>query len=207
MARICIDGFNLALPNGSGIATYARNLNANLAAMGHDTQILFSSTREPGANNLLNQVAMLDLIAGDRGPGFLGRAGRLLPPLRPVARKIDMTGEVIADEVSARFPACSRTWAARDTFHSANAAFAAYRRFTPVRLGSQVETDVMHWTSPLPMREPRIANAYTFHDLVPLRLPHTTLDVKRSYYEMCKGIAARADRIFTVSEHSRADII
>ena len=47
MARICIDGFNLGMSRGSGIATYARNLQSNLGAMGHETQILFSSTLAP----------------------------------------------------------------------------------------------------------------------------------------------------------------
>ena len=43
--------------------------------------------------------------------------------------------------------------------------------------------------------------------LIPLRLPYTTLDDKRAYFDLCKSIATRADLIFTVSEHSRSDIV
>jgi hypothetical protein len=41
MASICIDGFNIALPNGSGIATFGRNLLGNARAAGYGTQVLY----------------------------------------------------------------------------------------------------------------------------------------------------------------------
>jgi len=42
---------------------------------------------------------------------------------------------------------------------------------------------------------------------VPLRLPYTTLDAKKTYLALCQRIAREADHILTVSEHSRNDII
>jgi glycosyltransferase involved in cell wall biosynthesis len=65
----------------------------------------------------------------------------------------------------------------------------------------------MHWTYPLPMRSEQTANIYTLHDLVPLRLPYTTLDRKASYLSLMQWIAKTADHIVTVSEASRRDII
>jgi Glycosyltransferase len=50
-------------------------------------------------------------------------------------------------------------------------------------------------------------NLYTIHDLVPLRLPHTTLDNKRFQYALLRHLAKSADHIVTVSEFSRRDII
>src|SRR5262249_45719394 len=50
-------------------------------------------------------------------------------------------------------------------------------------------------------------NIYTIHDLVPLRLPFTTLDNKRRMFRLLKKIAATADHIVTVSENSKRDII
>ena len=50
-------------------------------------------------------------------------------------------------------------------------------------------------------------NIYTIHDLVPLRLPHTTLDEKKFFLNTVREIARRADRIVTVSEASRTDIV
>ncbi|MDF1836165.1 MAG: glycosyltransferase family 1 protein, partial [Alteraurantiacibacter sp. bin_em_oilr2.035] len=64
-----------------------------------------------------------------------------------------------------------------------------------------------HWTYPLPMKAKGCPNVYTLHDLVPLRLPYTTLDKKRRYLNLLRRIAKTADHIVTVSEHSRRDII
>lgn len=203
--RICIDGFNLAMPRGSGIATYARNLLSSLAGLSYETQILLSSTQPLGKDNLLNQIAIFDDRPAVRSPG-LAIAHRLLRSLGTRAVEVKIDGEVITDEITSRFPTAQKVWASHDLFHSANATHSAFRRFTPVKLGAGA-AEVMHWTCPLPLVAPGKANIYTLHDLVPLRLPYATLDNKRAYYAMCKTIAARADLVFTVSEHSRRDII
>lgn len=207
MARICIDGFNLALPRGAGIATYSRNLLCSLGSLEHETQVLFSSPSPIGSSNLLNELALFDATPANRFDRALTVARRLASPLSARAQEVTLSGDVITTQVESRFPAADRVWASHDVFHSANSAFAAYRRFTHLRLGRTIATDVMHWTCPLPLIEPRMANIFTLHDLIPLRLPYTTLDNKRAYYDMCKKAVARADRVFTVSEHSRSDII
>jgi glycosyltransferase involved in cell wall biosynthesis len=65
----------------------------------------------------------------------------------------------------------------------------------------------MHWTYPIPIEMEGARNIYTIHDLIPLRLPYTTLDRKRRYLKMVKMIGRRADHIVTVSETSKADIL
>src|SRR5258708_19442181 len=76
--RICIDGFNLGLSKGSGIATYARNLNDSLRVLGLHTQILYGPAVRLGRQNLLNQTALHD---APRPPGPLWR--RRLARVRP----------------------------------------------------------------------------------------------------------------------------
>jgi hypothetical protein len=44
------------------------------------------------------------------------------------------------------------------------------------------------------------ANVYTLHDLVPLRLPYTTLDNKRYYYRLTKMLTDTADHSETVTK-------
>jgi glycosyltransferase involved in cell wall biosynthesis len=65
----------------------------------------------------------------------------------------------------------------------------------------------MHWTYPLSLRVSKAKNIYTLHDLVPLRLPYTTLDNKRYYFRLLNRLTKSADHIVTVSEASRKDII
>ncbi len=208
MARICIDGFNLSMPRGSGIATYARNLHSSLRAMGHETQILFSSTQDEDATDLMREVTLLD--AGGVAPSNRVRAviRSLARPPRLQAWPIQRTGEVITRDIESRYPPCDRTWAARNVFDNANRAYFAFGYMSPITLGrGESQTDLTHWTCALPLYEPRTPNVYTLHDLVPLRLPHTTLDNKRGFHALCQTLIARGDRIVTVSEHSRADII
>jgi glycosyltransferase involved in cell wall biosynthesis len=65
----------------------------------------------------------------------------------------------------------------------------------------------MHWTYPLAIRIPKAKNIYTLHDLVPLRLPYTTLDNKRHYFRLIRRLTKSADHIVTVSEASKKDIM
>jgi len=65
----------------------------------------------------------------------------------------------------------------------------------------------MHWTYPLALHVPKAKNLYTIHDLVPLRLPYTTLDSKRKYFRLIQRLSKNADHIVTVSEASKKDII
>jgi glycosyltransferase involved in cell wall biosynthesis len=66
---------------------------------------------------------------------------------------------------------------------------------------------LMHWTYPLPVVARGARNIYTMHDLVPLRLPYTTLDNKRRYFRLNRLLGQRADHIVTVSEASKRDIV
>ena len=67
--------------------------------------------------------------------------------------------------------------------------------------------DILHCTYQMPLRAKGSCNIYTIHDLVPLRLPFTTLDNKRQTYKLLRKIAAEADHIVTVSENSKRDIV
>ena len=40
MASVLIDGYNLAMAKGTGIATYARNLCEEASGLGHDVAVL-----------------------------------------------------------------------------------------------------------------------------------------------------------------------
>jgi len=65
----------------------------------------------------------------------------------------------------------------------------------------------MHWTYPTPLKARGAPNIYTLHDLIPLKLPHTTLDDKQRYLDLCRSIARNADHIVTVSDTTRQDVI
>jgi glycosyltransferase involved in cell wall biosynthesis len=83
--------------------------------------------------------------------------------------------------------------------------FGFFGQFHKIRVTGKC--DLMHWTYPIPIRMPNKPNIYTLHDLVPLRLPYTTLDNKRRYFKLVSRIAKKAEHIVTVSESAKQDII
>jgi glycosyltransferase involved in cell wall biosynthesis len=92
-----------------------------------------------------------------------------------------------------------------DLFEIAHRHFRLYGRFLPLRMANPPQ--IMHWTYPVPVELVGSRNIYTLHDIVPLKLPFTTLDAKRHYHALLSRCIARAAHICTVSEASRADII
>lgn len=106
-------------------------------------------------------------------------------------------------------PTADTYWLSQNLFRIASRAFSKSRTVTPVHFDAApgIRPDLMHWTYPTPIRARGVPNLYTFHDLIPLKLPHTTLDDKRRYLDLCRGIARRADHILAVSETTRQDVI
>jgi glycosyltransferase involved in cell wall biosynthesis len=208
MPSVGIDAFNISMPNGTGIATYGRNLNSALRQIGCETHILYGPAASPGSVDLLNEIALLD--AAPRAGGSVARVSRLARslvfPLGRNAKPLAPQPAVLTQQVASVIPPCDALWVSRDIFHSANAAFTATRRFTPLHMGPR-GPDVMHWTCSLPLRATGRANFYTIHDLVPLRLPYASLDNKRRFLSLNREICARADCIVTVSDHSKNDIV
>ncbi|MGO4411313.1 hypothetical protein AB4Y66_14815, partial [Brevundimonas sp. M-11_2] len=181
MTSICIDGFNLALAKGTGIATYGRNLLDGARAVGFGTQVLYGPGARRRDDNLLNETALVD---AERPPQRLNRRQKIqrfsdtfASRYGRTAHSILPSGEVIWPARSGGRPAADRFWAARDLFSHANRCFAAYGKETPVSFEATAEApapDVMHWTATLPLHARGVPNIYTIHDLIPLRLPHTT---------------------------------
>jgi len=210
-ATICVDGFNIALAKGSGIATYGRNLLSTIAQLGMDGQVLYGPAAKRSSSNVVNEAALVD--ADRPGPKvkkferfkrtFTSRFGQKVWPITP-------SGEVVWPSRGGGRPEATAYWAAQDLFQVANRCFNAYGKETPVDFdtsGAVKRPDAMQWTATVPLYARGVANIYTIHDLIPLRLPHTTLDDKATYMALCKAIARRADHIAVVSETTRQDVI
>jgi glycosyltransferase involved in cell wall biosynthesis len=206
--RIFLDGYNLDLEQGTGVATYARTLSYRLGALGAEVGVLYGTRAPVPQDPFLREVRFFDARGADRRPmaAALHDLRRLIGyPFGVTAREVPITGRVITRSFESRLPYFDRLFGYERLFGLAMAGFKLWNRRLPVRLPSTPE--VMHWTYPLPLVVPGAKNIYTLHDLVPLRLPHTTLDVKRRYFRLCRMLVQQADHIVTVSDCSRRDII
>ncbi len=204
--RVLVDGLNLALPQGTGVATYARNLAAALGRLGLETEGLYALGAPDRADPLLREIALIDPPAPRRPPFNYARtvvrvASSIVVGAR--AREVVMTGRVQADP--ARRPPFGRVWAAYKLWNLAQDVFDVTGRRLRVHVPDPPA--VTHWTYPLPVEVVGSRNIYTLHDLVPLRLPQTTLDRKDRYLRLMRLLAREADHLVTVSEASRRDIL
>lgn len=206
---VVLDAYNLDLSRGTGVATYARNLSYGLKALGYEVGVLHGRRIAGTKDALLREVTFFDeggrpetlrrhlRSVGDALRGLLGR--------HSLAKPVQLSELVVAPEQRRRMAAHDSLWNVPDLYPRAQRQFTDWRRLHCVRLPRQPA--VAHWTYPLPIRIPGALNIYTLHDLVPLRLPYTTLDHKKQYLRLMRRIAASADHIFTVSECSRRDLI
>jgi len=206
--RVFLDGYNLALDQGTGVATYARNLSFAMQRLGCEVGVLYGTRAAPSVNPLIREIAFFDDRVGTP-PAWLvllRRARRLLrAPLGELAAPVPITGRVIATTFRDRLPYFDEIWNVQDLFQQAQAHIRIFSGRLKVKVPRRPE--LMHWTYPLPLRIPGARNIYTMHDLVPLRLPYTTLDNKRRYFRLNRMLGRRADHIVTVSESSKRDIV
>lgn len=209
--RIGLDGFNMAMPRGTGVATYGRELSRTLHGMGYGVDVLFGMPIGSKTPEMLREVLFFDSFDS-------GNARKAPIPMSPgwwregissamgvSSIEIPITGRVVANALAARMPNHDRILNAPDLFNVANRYFRRTKRFLRVRVPNPPQ--VMHWTYPLPILMEGSRNVYTMHDLVPLRLPYTTLDNKRAYLRLIRGCLRWGDHVCTVSEASRADIL
>ncbi len=206
--RVFLDGYNLALDQGTGVATYARNLSFAMGRLGYETGVLYGTRAAPSVNPLIREIAFFDERVGDtQALLLLIRRIRSLfrAPLGETARRVPITGTVISTTFNDRLPHFDEIWNARDLFQQSVAHFRVYGNRLQANVAERPR--LMHWTYPLALRVPQALNIYTLHDLVPLRLPYTTLDNKRRYWRLNRMLTRKADHIVTVSEASRRDII
>ena len=207
--RIYFDGLNLSLERGTGIATYTRLLANIVRELGYEVGVVYSSRNRPPKNPLLREISFFDYRDDDKIP--IARqvwdavVDQVHYPLGIKPSALDLSGLVVTDQFATRLPSRTNLFVARNLFINSRLYFSWSGRFTQLEFDEP--PDILHCTYQLPVRAKSACNIYTIHDLVPLRLPFTTLDNKRQTYRMLRKIGAEADHIVTVSEHSKRDII
>lgn len=211
MSSILYELFNLTVADGTGIATYARNLVKTAAELGYTIDGLFHtnvnlSTKDP----VLAEIAFYD--ARNRNPSLLykwiesnWRRGIGSPGGIRLTR-LPLAGVVLDPNKSGgSFAGYRKAYAARMFMDLSRFHFKRYGRCARLRVPTT--PDIFHATQAVPLKVPGALNIYTVHDLIPLRLPYTTLDDKKFFLQMVRHLGRSADHIITVSETSRRDLI
>ena len=212
LRRVIFDGLNLALAQGTGIATYTRILTRVARSLGYDVGVVYSTPVSPARDALLREIAFFDEARAASRPGakpfwrmFSCAVDQIRHhfPVKPAT--IEFSGTVLTRQFAELLADHDRAFAARNLFANADAFYSRTKSF--VSLAFDPRPDIFHCTYPLPLRVKSARNVYTIHDLVPLRLPFTTLDNKRRMFRLLKKVTAEADHIVTVSEACKQDIV
>jgi glycosyltransferase involved in cell wall biosynthesis len=204
--KILIDAYNRDLEHGTGISTYSRQLAKALRRLGHDAHWLFARWTPKKADQLTDEVTFFDNAMP------MSRVGKVNHQLRRVrqaltdssirAQAIREAGTVIRDPERPYEP---NAFNASDLYERANLRHALRGSFTQLKLKEKV--DIFHLTAPIPVSLKGVRTVCTIHDLIPIRLPYTTLDNKREFISRVRKSVEQASLVITVSEASKADIV
>jgi len=206
---VLIESHNRTLAAGTGIATFARNLSGVVRQLGFRTsglveapptglnsadpklrEILYYDAEFPGRPSLRERI-IRGYYAATGAPGAISAS---LAP-RP---SIVVAKHPPPDDLEA-------IYAAPRLFYRARHHFLRYHALARVKVAER--PDIFHATHVTPLRVAGCANIATIHDLVPLRLPYSTLDDKTMMFNVLTKLCKEADHIVTVSEFSRRDIM
>ncbi|MEA2740866.1 MAG: hypothetical protein QOH05_4173 [Acetobacteraceae bacterium] len=207
-SSVLFDQSNTVSRMGTGIATYARNLAVAAKRCGFAPNALLSTdTKIDLRDPVLAEVQLFDVRRQPRLP-WLGPlqdaiAGFARSPFGYRPTLLAHPGVVSRPSGSAS--GMEQTFIGHRLFEAARAHFYVYGRFAEMRMPQAPA--LFHATHPLPVRVAGCPNIVTIHDLVPLRLPHMTLDNKRYFFHLIQRLVAKADHVVTVSEYSRRDIM
>jgi len=204
--RVLVDAYNIQLPKGTGIKTYGLSLLRALDRLGAQTGLLYSRTSGTYEDDYLTELAFVE-AAGVKSRwserariAYYVARGLLGGGLR--SRPVPVSDLVLDHPVP---PEAREVLNARYCYHLASRTFRSLGR------GLTVETprgfDVFHLTYPLAMQVKGARMITTIHDLVPMRLPQTTLDDKVEIFRRHQHVVKHSDLIVTVSEASKADIV
>lgn len=206
---IGIDGFNLAMPRGTGVATYGLGLAEAVAAIGHETLGVFGI--DVGDREATRELLFYDRIGKERGHETRKQHRRRLRRetfrsfLPAHGYEVPITDAVEKQAFAGRLPSFDRLVSSPALFDIADRRLRRAGSFLTLRMPNPPA--IMHWTYPVPVRFEGARNVYTLHDLVPLKLPYTTLDNKQHYRKLIELCVREGDHVCTVSESSRSDIL
>lgn len=207
--NVLVDGYNLELPDGTGLKTYGITLIQALNLLGANVNVLMS--KKCHTNRVLNKVIFLDtkekicdklnvlkdIIRATSGVFY--KAQKTTAFCESVTKKgaTDNFLNYIGDSTGLfNLPLC---------YLIANLLYRYFGVSTRITVPKKI--DIWHATYPLPIKIKGAKKITTLADLIPLRLPHTTLDDKDLYYKKIKDSIKTSAIIITISEHSKKDLM
>lgn len=203
---IIIDGYNLEMSYGTGIKTYTINLIKSLTKLGANIYVLFSKSSEN--NPILDEVLFFENPIEMSNFQLVKNGIKSLLPIHHQAKLLQLSEKVIIQDLALKeIIGNIQILNLSNCYTQAKIAYNLFGYDTKIK--SPCPINVWHKTYPaIPITVQNSQyNIVTIHDLIPLKLPYTTLDNKKLYYKAVKNVVKKSDLIITVSESSKKDIL
>lgn len=216
--KIAIDGFNLGFQQGTGLATYARELSTLLQQNGHEIYPIYGLNQIEHAPDLAFSSFIQSLmLRGEASRGeflrwgthFLKRSGKHLARVALQAKEIPYSDNAQYKDMAQKLPAFDQLFNIPSVYRvsQANSIFLSKKPTLISLPPNGVKADILHLTCPLPISMRGAAKVVTLHDVIPLTLPHSTKLNLRHYQRMMSVSLRDAQVILSVSEHSKKDLL
>ncbi|MGQ9570069.1 MAG: glycosyltransferase family 1 protein, partial [Thermodesulfovibrionales bacterium] len=180
---VLIDGYNLELPYNTGIKSYGQTLIEALKILKANVSVLFS--KGTGVNKgILKEILFFDNNLERNRTFKIGTIRTMLKAVFGIlnAQTIENSNTVIKKSESLRLFNDIGIVTLKDCYRGAN---ILYKKLGIVsNISTSQKIDVWHATYPLPIKIKKSKKITTIHDLIPLRLPYTTLDNKKYFYKI-----------------------
>ncbi len=209
--RVLVDGYNLELQQGTGVKTYGVSLIQALNQLQAEISILYSLSFKTNKKQAAEVTEALFFDPNSRSVSNTKKIIYFLKTLSSASiasKQLNLSNSVIRDRqdiVSSEILKYTRVLNLPLCYQLANAVFKKFTLEQKIKTPQPI--DIWHATYPLPISVRGAKKITTIHDLIPLRLPYTTLDNKDFFYKLVKKAIATSDLIITVSENTRKDLM
>lgn len=213
--HVAVDAYNLELAHGTGIKTYGITLLKALRDLEASVAILSGRpARRAKGSVFLKEILFHDTHGyrprASRLSSSFFRARAMLAALRTSfgvacqAIQYDRSRYVILGSEEKYYEECNLI-SLRNCYEL---GFAVERLIGKgITIAAPERIDIWHATYPLPVTIKGAKKITTVHDLVPFRLPYTTLDDKVRLFKRHHRAIRESELVLTVSEASKRDIL
>lgn len=204
--NVLVDGYNLEMQKGTGIKTYGVNLVNTLISLGANVDLLCSRNVSSSSPFLLESTFFDNQDNID-----FSKIEMLLLAVKQYFRKvkeIPISNFVVKQNSDFIFECLTHSGKVFNSIQCYTLANNLYKLFqTQSTLTVPKKIDIWHTTYPIPIKIKNAKRITTIHDLIPLKLPYTTLDDKKLFFNIVDNAIKNSELILTVSESARQDLL
>lgn len=207
--KILIDTRNLSLLDGTGIATYARNLAYIIKDLNYEVGLLLDRKKNFQKNEKLNEINFYDDKSYNTYYKYFKNLKSFLPYFNSKYFNLNKDKVINTDYFRNFYPFYNFLTNSNNIIEISRIKFSLYSQLTNLIPNNKIDDciDIYHSTSPLPILLKGKINICTIHDIIPLEYPYFTDDHKNNYYKLIKKILKNYNHIISVSDVTKKSLI